>query len=112
MENLLGVWVVDHQCSRKYGYVVLVRIDVKVNIKKEKKENHIYIKKKFTQSRKIWTNGKVGNKCRPSWKNQEGVGRFIFYNWNDLVPWKTRNQKILMAWNFAQILEAGGYEGT
>ena len=42
MENLLGVWVVDHQFSRKYGSVVLVRIDVKVNIKKEKKKSHIY----------------------------------------------------------------------
>ena len=44
--------------------------------------------------------------------NIEGVGRFIYDNWNDLYPRKKRNQNILMELKFSQGTEYDCYAGT
>ena len=44
----------------------------------------------------------------PLGTNKEGLYRFILENWNDLAPWKTKNQNILMVKKFAQRLETDG----
>ena len=42
----------------------------------------------------------------------EGLYRSIFENWNNLAPWKIKNQNMLMAKQSVQRLEADGYART
>ena len=42
----------------------------------------------------------------------QGVGIFIFKNYNGLYPWKARNKKILMMQNISRRLEDDDYAGT
>ena len=42
---------------------------------------------------------------------KEGVGIFIFSNWNVLYPCKTCKREIFMAQNFEHILEASPVRG-
>ena len=48
----------------------------------------------------------------PPGTNREVLYNFILENCNDLAPWKTNNQNILMAKNLSQKIEGIGYAVT